>query len=185
MRISRGAYRRNFHGEQRVNLSAALRPRSDGFMLPGADLDTQTVTQLIAGALRRHYADKRSAAKELAEDANSNVRTAENWLSGRNAPHIVHLIRLAREIPQLQELLRQLLGWEANLDPAFERDLNALIGTYRRLQTLRSAPAADMARGGHAAAAPAPRGSGDGPGGNAQDEGDGVAHPAGPVEPRP
>jgi len=90
------------------------------------------LTRAISGALQSAFGDERDAAKRVAIIANTNDRTAENWLLGRNAPDVLHLLRLAAQIPELQAVVRQLAAMEADMDPELDRALSAVVTLMQR-----------------------------------------------------
>ena len=70
-------------------------------------ISTQDFTLSVAGVLRRAYGDTRSAVKNVAAIAGSNLRTAENWLTGKNAPQGPYLMALMADCDELtHEILR-------------------------------------------------------------------------------
>lgn len=88
-------------------------------------LDTGEFTMLVADALQRDYGSGRHAVKRIAAAANSNTRTAKNWLYAVNAPDGVHLLRLMADSPILAAEVRRLTAMSADLDPRFEQALSA------------------------------------------------------------
>lgn len=126
MRKSRGPGRGSFtpRGARNLEMSVA------------AALSTERVTSVIAEALKRTFGNSKASAKLVAKAANSNAKTAANWLAGNNAPGAVHLLRLMATVPELQAEVRRLTGMEANIDPEFERDLHALFRTYQRISQI-------------------------------------------------
>lgn len=71
-------------------------------------------TRVIASALRVITRGAKSPAKLLAEAANTNTRTATNWLSERTAPSIYHWACLEEAFPELQAEIRRARGLEAD-----------------------------------------------------------------------
>lgn len=94
-------------------------------------------TDRICDALRQHVEGNASGVKSLARAANANVRTVENWLAKRSTPDGLHLVRLMATIPEVQAEVRRLAAMEADLDPNFERDMDALVRTYWRIKERR------------------------------------------------
>lgn len=90
-----------------------MRPRATA---PITDMGQAELTELLAGCLREDFGDLRCARKEVAQAANSNTRTAENWLIGRNTPDLLHALRLAVTSPAWRAKLIQLLGLDAEPD---------------------------------------------------------------------
>ncbi len=104
---------------------------------PIDELGQGDLTTTIAERLRDHFGDDRHAVRKLAEAANTNERTAENWLLGKNAPGVLHFLKLMAAIPSLQAEVRRLCAMEADLDPELARDMQALITTFQRRQATR------------------------------------------------
>lgn len=89
-------------------------------------------TVALANALRSVTAGARSSAKLLAEAANSNVRTAENWLAARAIPNTYHWECLKEAFPELDDEIRRLRGLDVGDD--VERQVSIFINTaVRRL----------------------------------------------------
>ncbi len=97
-------------------------------------LDTQIVTTRFAAALRAAFGETKAAAKNVARAANSNLRAAENWLAGRNAPDAVHMLRLMATVPEFAAEVRKLTGMASDMDPEFERDLSRLFTQWQRVR---------------------------------------------------
>lgn len=121
------------------------------------------LTQTIAGALKRSFGQERAGVKRLAIIANTNTRTAENWLRGNNTPDALHLLRLIAQVPELQAEVRRLAGMESDLDPELERELSAVVTRFQRMSARREAPSQEGAspstRSGQALARQRDRGS--------------------------
>jgi len=98
------------------------------------ELDTQIVTMRFAAALRSAFGDTKAAAKNVARAANSNLRAAENWLAGRNAPDAVHMLRLMATVPEFAAEVRRLTGMQSDMDPEFSRDLSRLFEQWQRMR---------------------------------------------------
>lgn len=96
------------------------------------DFSPRGVTRIVADALNRHFANSKSAAKEIADKTGCGVRTAEHWLAGRHAPDVFYFLQLLKEVPGLQAEVRRIIGMEANLDPEFQQAVHALIQVYHR-----------------------------------------------------
>lgn len=102
----------------------------------GADalaLDTGDFTMLVADALQKDYGHGRHAVKRIAAAANSNTRTAKNWLYGVNAPDALNLLRLMAQSPALAGEVRRLTSMQASLDPEFERAFNATMQLFMKV----------------------------------------------------
>lgn len=115
---SPGKSHRNFRGLERNML------RTD-------TLDsTEAVTARFAELLRETFGADRHAVKRIARTAGSSLRTAENWYEGRNAPGLLHFLRLARDVLELKKEVARVLDLEADLDPMLERHMSALAQAY-------------------------------------------------------
>lgn len=122
---SHGTISRKFRGKKPRNI------RGDKMSTPALAIDTGDYTALVQDCLREHFGESRSAVKLIAEAANCNLRTAENWYTGKNGPGGLHLLRLAAQVPSLQAEVRRLMAMEADLDPAFEQELHSLFRSYQ------------------------------------------------------
>lgn len=91
-------------------------------------------TEIVRDALRRAFGRERHAIKRLAGAANSNERTAKNWLEGKATPGGLHMLRLMATVPEFQAEVRRLTGMQADMDPEFERELHGLIRAYQRVR---------------------------------------------------
>lgn len=100
-------------------------------------IDQFDFTDRICGAIREAASRSPSGVKLIARAANANTRTVENWLAKRSTPDGLHLVRLMATVPEVQAEVRRLAAMESDLDPSFERDLNALITAYQRIRTER------------------------------------------------
>lgn len=69
-------------------------------------ISTFTFTDALTDALRRSFQN----AKAMARAAQSNTRTAQNWLEGKNTPTARHLIYLMRESDEVFQTVMQLSG---------------------------------------------------------------------------
>ena len=92
--------------------------------------DYQSVVMAQAAALRRAFAGRASAVKELARAANINERTAENLLSAKGAPSFQVALKLMASVPEYAAEVRRLTRQHDDMDPEFERDLIKLMQSY-------------------------------------------------------
>lgn len=90
--------------------------------------------EVVARALQAAFGYGRKAARAIADCANCNERTALGWLNGSSSPGFVHTLRLMATVPEFQAEVRRLAAMNADMDPHFERDLNALLATYQRMR---------------------------------------------------
>lgn len=89
---------------------------------------------VITGVLQSTFGPMRNPVKALAAAANTNIRTAENWLAGRCAPSGLPLLRLMAQVPELQATIRQLTAMESDLDPRFEQAMHAAIAVFQQVR---------------------------------------------------
>lgn len=66
-------------------------------------------TEVVSGALQRHYGPLRCGRKLVARIAGASHRTADNWFSGRNAPKGPELIRLMAANDEIAEEIMRLV----------------------------------------------------------------------------
>lgn len=92
------------------------------------------LTEAVSGALQRAFAGRSSPVKEIARVANANVQTAKMWWQGRNCPDALYLLRLMAAVPELQAEVRRLTGMQADLDPEFDRAMQATMALYTRVR---------------------------------------------------
>jgi hypothetical protein len=83
---------------------------------PILEMGQGELTELMTACLREDFGDLRCSKKEVAQAANSNPRTAENWLIGRNTPDLLHALRLAVTSPAWRAQLLKLLGLDGEPD---------------------------------------------------------------------
>jgi hypothetical protein len=83
---------------------------------PILEMGQGELTELMTACLREDFGELRCSKKEVAHAANSNPRTAENWLVGRNTPDLLHALRLAVTSPAWRAQLLKLLGLDDELD---------------------------------------------------------------------
>jgi hypothetical protein len=95
-------------------------------------------TTIVRDSLRRAFGAERHAVKRLASVANSNERTAKNWLDGRATPGGLHLLRLMATVPGFQAEIRRLTGMAADCDPEIEREISDLFRVWQRRQMERT-----------------------------------------------
>lgn len=119
---------RNKHGGNREKYGARTVTAALAF-----NIGQDEFTAAICGALRRAFGEERSAVKRVAQVANSNIRAAENWWSGKNPPNGLHLTRLVAMVPEVQAEFRRLAAMESDLDPEIERHILELHQTASRI----------------------------------------------------
>src|SRR6185437_3535959 len=101
------------------------------------DLGYTDYIDRIGEAVLRAAGRASGGLKEVARAANTNVRTLENLTQKVTGPNGLTLLKLMATVPEVQAEVRRVAGMEANLDPNFERDLNALFRTYNKLQSAK------------------------------------------------
>jgi hypothetical protein len=89
---------------------------SDPRKIPADEIGQDELTECWSEALRRATLSVRSPAKFLAQVANSNVRTAENWLAGKSTPGLLHSMRLSK-LPEVQIEMCRLMALQSEGDP--------------------------------------------------------------------
>jgi hypothetical protein len=78
--------------------------------LRGSDMSGAShFTEVISGALQRHYGPLRCGRKLVARIAGASHRTADNWFTGRNAPKGPELIRLMAANDELAEEIMRMV----------------------------------------------------------------------------
>lgn len=91
----------------------------------------------VTGVLQAVFGPQRNPVKALAAVANTNIRTAENWLAGRCAPSGLPLLRLMAQVPELQATIRRLTAMESDLDPRFEQAMHQAIAVFQQVRRPR------------------------------------------------
>ena len=75
----------------------------------------------VADALVVDFGQYRATHKRIARITGATEKTAENWTSGANTPHLVYFLRLLPHSPALRGVVRKLCQMEADLDPDFQK----------------------------------------------------------------
>lgn len=81
----------------------------DGRKFRGSAMTAIGYAPTVCDVLRREYSHLKSAAKIVAQKASVTPRTAENWLTGQNAPRGDELIRLMAECDELKAAIDKLV----------------------------------------------------------------------------
>lgn len=121
--------------------------------IPFEAITTDAVTQGYGDALERAVGRDRSHLKIVARETGAGVEAVKNHLDRRNAPNLKQFFRACRKFPEVRAWGLRMMAAEADLDPAFERDVMAVIGTLLRRKPellasiLREAPAAEIEPG--------------------------------------
>lgn len=102
-------------------------PGTEKISAPVLDMGTNDVTTAVTAAIRRHWEGRKDAAKGCARQANTNTRTAKNWLEGKNLPNVVDFLKLCAQMPELAGLVRELVGLRQDMDPEFNVALQKLM----------------------------------------------------------
>ncbi len=100
--------------------------RTEKIGAPVLEMGTNDVTTAVTAAIRRHWEGRKDAAKLCARQANTNTRTAKNWLDGKNLPNLVDFLKLCAQMPELASLVQQLTGMRQDMDPEFHAGLQKL-----------------------------------------------------------
>ena len=82
-------------------------------------INSVTVADVVAESLRRTWGHLRHAPKLLARKIQANERTAENLLTGKNAPSSATLVKLMAEDDEVFEAILALAGRDQ--PPAYEQ----------------------------------------------------------------
>lgn len=93
-----GPNARKNHGTKHAMNAAAL------------PLDSRTVAERMAEALRRGYGHAKSAVKEIGRATYANDRSAQNWWEGRCAPNAADLIELMRDSDEVFDEVCRMAG---------------------------------------------------------------------------
>ena len=150
--MSYGTNGTKFSGPNRRKLfpvSAALALRN---------LGRRDYAAVVAQALRNVTAGLASATKIVAQAANANEKSAENWMGARTLPNAYYLDCLREAFPELDAEIRRLRGSEAEGEP-IERQIAMLINQAVRLRATHES----LARENRGADAEASRESGAAP----------------------
>lgn len=94
------------------------------------EIDQNQYRRTVTRNLRLAVSNERNAAKRIADIAGTTLHAAKNWLSDRCTPGAFHLARLRAAFPELDAELRRLEVMEAENNPAFQRELTALVFKY-------------------------------------------------------
>ena len=81
----------------------------------------------VADALVVDFGSYKATHKRIANIAGATEKTAENWTSGMNMPHLVYFLRLLPHSPALQGVVRKLCHMESGLDPDFQQAFTAFM----------------------------------------------------------
>lgn len=96
-----------------------------------ATVTTYDVTEIVRDTLATSELGRaRHAVKALATAANTNTRSAENWLQGRCAPNVASFINLCRRIPEMKAAALRLLEADDVLDPELAVRLDAAMTAW-------------------------------------------------------
>lgn len=111
----------------RRQVRPSRRPNNSIFTLaPAFGLDQHTAATLVSDALRREYGNEKAAAKAIALVADSNERTARNWLEGKCLPDFMNMVRLMASSPELKAEVARITEMQMDLDPDAQRAMSAL-----------------------------------------------------------
>jgi hypothetical protein len=88
---------RNFRGELTMNAALSLVQ------------DNRAASAFVRDALQSEYGPLKGTTKHVARAANSNARSAENWLQARVCPDVPKFLRLAMQVPELNAAVMWLM----------------------------------------------------------------------------
>lgn len=97
MRNPTGPGSRTFRGERDMNGALALVQ------------DNRSAAVFVGEKLQDEYGPLKGTTKHVAKAANSNARSAENWLQARVCPDVPRFLRLAMQVPDLNAAVMWLL----------------------------------------------------------------------------
>lgn len=121
------------YGKRGQKLSPKLVSRMPAVAVaPIYGIDQAQYRQAVTRRLRLVFSNERNAVKRVAEIAGATQHAAKNWLADRCSPGAFHLSRLRAAIPELDAEIRKLETMDADNDPAFARELQALVQRYVR-----------------------------------------------------
>jgi hypothetical protein len=101
-------------------MSEAINTRKLRVKMPQAlSINSATVADVVADSLKRTWGHLRHAPKLLARQIEANERTAENLLTGKNAPSSATLVKLMAEDDEVFAAILDLAG--RNPPPAQEQ----------------------------------------------------------------
>lgn len=63
--------------------------------------DERAAAAYVGDALNTEYGPLKGTTKHIARAANSNLRSAENWLQRKVCPNVPRFLRLAMQCPEL------------------------------------------------------------------------------------
>lgn len=102
--------------------------------IPVHTIGQNDLTGLVSLALHAAFGGRASPVKEIARAANANEKAAKDWWQGRTCPGALYFLRLIAAVPELQAEVRRLTGMHADLDPEFDRALQATLSLYTRVR---------------------------------------------------
>lgn len=88
------------------------------------------LTVVCTDALQAEYHNRKSAIKDIANDAGANENTVRNWWRARNLPDLVNALNLSKEAPTLATRLLQ--------NMASHKNIFALLGELHRLAIMEA-----------------------------------------------
>jgi hypothetical protein len=91
-----------------VHIPRKLHGKNGNMITGTATISSASLAETIAGCLQRSWGGLRHSAKLLAQQIDSNPRTAANLLEGRNAPSAATLVQLMKVDDNVFEIICQL-----------------------------------------------------------------------------
>lgn len=71
--------------------------------------DERSAAVVVGDALQSEYGPLKGTTKHVARAANSNERSAENWLQSKVCPNVPRFLRLAMQVPELNAAVMWLM----------------------------------------------------------------------------
>lgn len=71
--------------------------------------DERAAAEFVGDALSKEFGPLKGTTKHIARAANSNLRSAENWLQRKVCPNVPRFLRLAIRVPELNAAVIWLL----------------------------------------------------------------------------
>ncbi len=100
-----------------------------------AKLNKRDTAELVAAAIHEDYGRFACRHTVIANDAGAaSEKTAKAWTNKESLPGLEYFLNLGRNSPAIQKMVLRLWGLERDLDPDFQRELNAFIQRVQEMQ---------------------------------------------------
>lgn len=112
-------------------------PRIVPFKKPRvASIDSYTLCQEFNAAVRADVGAYKNPTGRIAEAADCNIRTGENYLLGKNLPNALQFLRIAAspEFPHVRALVLDLIGLEEARVAEAAQKFNEFVAVWLRAQ---------------------------------------------------